>query len=342
MNSRGGVCERQIEIDVQDHGYKPENALPLYEQMKTQDLGFAHLLGSPVLATLKGKLASDGIIAIPGAWASVNLDVPEVLTIGQTYDVEMLNALDYLSQSGAIQEGDTIGHVAMESDLGQNALLGSKNYAEQHGLTIIEAPVSATDTDMTATVTKFKSEGVKAILVSAAPPATGSVALQNVAQGLEVPIVGSSPTFALPLLQDEATAQAMQQHFRIVTSFAPFGAPGELSQQIAAGYAEMTTDPPSRDMVGGYINGMVWEQILATACEAGDLTRAGVQAARDQLSAIDTQGLSGTLDLTQQGAPTTREAYILAVDPAAPDGLKIEKELFESAEAKTYQAPYQK
>ncbi|WP_153505446.1 hypothetical protein [Cumulibacter manganitolerans] len=56
---------------------------------------------------------------------------------------------------------------------------------------------------------------------------------------------------------------------------------------------------------------------------------------------MDTQGLTGSLDFSNDGAPSAREAYMLRPNAATPGGLDIEKKLFESPEAKGYKAPHQ-
>lgn len=341
VNADGGICGRQIELDVKDHGYKPDVAIPIYDEMVQNDLGFVHLLGSSVLAALKPRLANDGVLAVPGSWASSNLDSPSVMLLGQTYDVEAINGLSYLYEQGAIADGDTIGHVYIDSELGQNALLGVQHFADQHDMSISQVAVGATDTDMAATIVKLKEAGATAIVASTSPGALGALAVQNVTAGLNVPIIGNSTTFTLPLMEDPTTASVLTDHFLMVSSFAPIGSDSPAAQKLLAGYQELTDDPPSRDAVGGYVDGMAWSEILTTACEAGDLTRAGVLEAREQVTELDTEGLSGVLDLAAGGAPTTREAMIVKPDAAAPDGLTIVRELEASDAALDYQAPFE-
>lgn len=341
VNADGGICGRTIELDVKDHGYKPDVAMPIYQQMVQNDLGFVHLLGSTVLAALKSKLASDGVLVVPGSWASTNLDSDAVMVLGQTYDVEAINGLSYLYDEGKIADGDTIGHVYLDSELGQNALLGSQYFAAQYGMEVVSTAVGATDTDVAAIMVKFASAGVSAIVVSTSPGALGALAIENVSSGLAVPLVGSSPTFTLPLLQDPTTASALQEHYVMVSSFAPLGAQIPAAETLLAGYTALTDDPPSRDAVGGYVDGLAWQAVLESACEAGDLTRAGVLSAREEIDSLDTGGLTGDLDLSAGGSPTTREALILKPDPSAPDGLTIVRDFAASDAASSYQTPHQ-
>ncbi|WP_106849916.1 ABC transporter substrate-binding protein [Blastococcus sp. Marseille-P5729] len=343
VNEQGGICDRKITLDINDAGYKPDNAVALYQTMKGKDLAIIQLIGSPILAALKQQITTDKMLTIPSAWASANLDSEAILMIGQTYDVEMINGLAWLQQEGKIAKGDKIGHIYVDSEYGQNAILGSQYYAEEHDLEIVKTAVQATDTDMTATVTKLKDEGVKAILLSVAPAATGSIAIQNASQGLNVPLVGNNPTFSVTLLKDEAVTQALA-NFHLVNSMAAYDSQDiPLSTEMAAKYKEQFPDlPPEKSIPTGYVYGMAMEQILKQACEDGDMTRQGLLDAKSKVDSVDTQGLTGKLDFSKPGAPTTREAYILEVDAAEPVGLKNVGGLFSSEEAKAYKAPHEK
>ncbi len=341
VNAAGGICERKIEIDTQDNGYKPDNALPLYDQQKTEVLGLLQLLGSPILAALKQKLASDNMLAATTSWASSNLDIESPLMIGETYDVEMINGLAWLKDEGKIADGDKIGHIYVDSEYGQNAALGVKFYAEKYNLDVTSEPIAATDSDMTATVAKLKDAGVKAILLTTSPAATGSIAVQNVAQGLNVPLMGNGPTFAPSLLADQSLVEPLKQ-FWFVSSFAPMSADIPKAKELLATYQKKYTDKPQPSVFQGYTAGIVWGEILNQACEDGDMTRQGVMDARKKLTNVDTQGLTGTLDFSDPGAPTTREGFVLTVDPSTADGLTIVKDLSASKDAEEYKAPYQK
>lgn len=343
VNDRGGICDRQITLDIQDHGYKADNAVSLYATMKTKDVAIIQMIGSPIVAALKAQITNDHMISIPASWASDNLDSEAVLMVGQTYDIEMINGMAFLQQQGMIADGDKVGHIYIDSEYGLNALKGSKAYAKEHDIEILEAGVSSTDVDMTATVTKFKAEGVKAILVTTAYAATGSVVLQNVSQGLNVPVLGSSPTFSTTLLADPSVVSALENFYAVYSNDAfDTGSNNELIDQLEKEYAASYTDPPDDSITGGYVSGMVLEAILEQACEDGDMTRAGVVAARKKLDSVDTKGITGTLDLSDPGAPTTREGMIMKVDPNTAVGLTMVQDFSASEEAKAYKTPFEK
>ena len=342
VNAAGGICGRQVKLDIQDMGYKADNALPMYETMKTKDLGLLQLLGSPILAALKQKITTDKVVSVPGSWASSNLDSASVMMVGQTYDVEMINLMAWAQSKGMIAEGDKVGHVYIDSEYGQNGLLGSQAYAKNHKMEVIPVPIGGTDTDMTATVTKLKADGVKAILMTVAPAASASIAVQAQGQGLDVPLLGNNPTFAPAQLQNDAVVQAMDK-FYVSTSVNSFSSDDEMVKKVlddykAAGY----TESPYDAVLLGYAYGFAWQDVLEQACKDGDMTRDGILAAKKKVKNVDTKSLTGPLDFSKEGEPSSRAAFITQPDKAGISGTKSVEKLYESEDAKKYKAPFQK
>ena len=69
VNGKGGICNRQLKLEVVDHGYKADTAKTLYPQLEPKVLGIVQLLGSPVLAALKQNLVDDNVLAAPASWS---------------------------------------------------------------------------------------------------------------------------------------------------------------------------------------------------------------------------------------------------------------------------------
>ncbi|WP_153505990.1 ABC transporter substrate-binding protein [Cumulibacter manganitolerans] len=343
VNATGGVCNRKIKLDVQDNAYKAENAIPLYEIQKPKIAGYLQLIGSPVLAALKAKITADNVLTIPAAQASANMDSPAVMLIGATYDIEMINGLAWLAEQGQLKDGDKIGHIYVDSEYGQNGLLGSKSFAKQHGIQVVEAAIGATDTDMTATITKFKEAGVKTIALTTTPAGTASAAVQNKAQGLNVPIMGNDPTFTPNMMTDQTVVAALDV-MHISAATVGYGHDVPLAQKIKSEYTGKFQDQPNYAVNAGYMEGLVWQEVLKQACADGDLTRAGIVKARTKVTTVDGQGIAGDMDLSDPGNPTTRKTFIEQPDASKINegGLKVVEELYESQEAKKYKAPHQK
>ncbi|PRZ43928.1 substrate-binding family protein [Antricoccus suffuscus] len=119
------------------------------------------MLGAPMVAALKSSIISNDMLSIPGSWASSDFAAPAILTVGSTHSIEILNGLAYLQKQGLIQDGDKNGHVYINSEYGDDGLLGSKAYAKDHDMTSVEANTPADEADMSAAVASLKSAGVK-------------------------------------------------------------------------------------------------------------------------------------------------------------------------------------
>jgi ABC-type branched-subunit amino acid transport system substrate-binding protein len=339
INAAGGICGRQLKLDVVDHGYKAENAKTLYPQIAPKVLGMVQLLGSPVVAALKSNLVADQLTTTPASWSSELLDNPYIMIGGTTYDVEMIDGMSWLQSQGIIKDGDTVGHVYIDSEYGRNGLAGSKFYASKHNITVKEAKITATDTDLTNVVTAFKGDKVKAILVTTTPTATASVVAVDKALGLNVTVLGNNPTFDPALLS--SPAKDALGLLRVVASAVPFSANLPKAQDVARKYKAKFTDQPNSGVTYGYAVAEIWGQVLTQACADKDLTRAGVQAALKKTTQAGTDSLIAPLDFSKAGAPPTRQVYVAEPDQTADGGLQYVKPLFESPEAQAYKAPHE-
>jgi ABC-type branched-subunit amino acid transport system substrate-binding protein len=317
LNAKGGVCGKyQVKPEVKDHGYQVQQAVQLYSSMKGDVLAISQTIGSPINVALADQFQQDKMVNIPEAWARSLTENPENAVVGATYDVEMVNGLDYLLKQGKIKEGDKLGHIYFEGDYGANGLAGSKYFASKHGMTIDEAQIKSTDADMTAQVTKFKADGVKAILLTTAPAATASAVGVAAQVGLNVPVLGNNPVYAPGLLASPA-GPALRANMIVASPVPAFDQQQQLLKDYTAKFPGTT---PSLGAVHGYADALVMSQILEKACSNGDLTPEGVTKAKASLTNVDTKNLVVPLDYSKKGSPSN-QSYIL--QPAdGPGGAK--------------------
>ncbi|MDN5931687.1 MAG: ABC transporter substrate-binding protein [Pseudonocardia sp.] len=342
INAAGGICGRQIALNVADSGYKADIATTQYRTQQPEILGYLQLLGSPINSALEGNLVSDEVTSLALSWSSFILDNEYQIIPGTTYDLEMINGLAYLQQQGLIADGDTLGHIFIGGEYGENGLLGAKYYADQHNMTIVEAKVAATDTDMTNIVTGFQGQGVKAILLTTTPAQTASTLNAASALGLDVPVLGNNPTFD-PATNLAGPPAATVGNLYVSASGVPYSS--DVEKAVAVRQAFEAKYPDASKNAGvpyGYAGGIIWQQILEQACEAGDLTRAGVHKAFLDAENISTEGLvASELDFTKPGTPASRSVYIAQADPAVDGGLRQVSDVFSAPEATSYVAPHQ-
>jgi ABC-type branched-subunit amino acid transport system substrate-binding protein len=342
VNSRGGICGRQVALDVQDSGYKADVATTVYRQQQPQILGYLQLLGSPINAALRGNLESDQVTSLALSWSSIILDNPYQIIPGTTYDLEIINGLRYLQDQGLIADGDTLGHIYIGGEYGENGLRGSQYYAQQHGMTIQPAQIASTDTDMAGIVTGFQGAGVKAILLTTTPAQTNSVLNAASTLGLDVAILGNNPTFD-PATNLAGTPPPSISKLYVSASSVPYSADVPKAKEVRDKFVAKFPDAAKNYGVPyGYAGGLVWEQILTGACQAGDLTRAGVHEAFLSSESITTDNLvASELDFSKPGSPPSRAVYLAVADPSQEGGLRQVVEPFTAPEAESYKAPHE-
>ncbi|HWH95754.1 MAG TPA: ABC transporter substrate-binding protein, partial [Baekduia sp.] len=336
QNGNGGVCGRTVKLIVKDHGYDPQKAVVQYRDMAPKIAGLQQLLGSPITAALLPTLETDKMVSLLSAWPPSLLSKDFVIQVGASYDIEQINALDYLKDKGMIKPGDKIGHVYFEGEYGEGGLAGTKYWASKNGSTVVEQKIQATDEDMTGQVAALKRAGVKAIAVTTGPKQLASIAGIAASQGLNVPIVGNNPTFD-PAVMASPAAKALQANAYIVGSISPWTVDAPAVAKVGDTFTSAYGKKDAKASVQfGYAQAQVMYEILNQACKNKDLSRQGLVKAAHELSGIDTGGLvAGKLDYTKVGEPSTRSVYI-ARPAKVIGGLKPLPKTFESDTAGSY------
>jgi ABC-type branched-subunit amino acid transport system substrate-binding protein len=330
---------RKVEITVKDHGYDPQKAVGLYRATAPDVLALQTLLGSPVIAALKPSIGQDNLLVGFAGWSAAVLGHPHIQLTGTTYDIEAISALDWLMRNQGIKSGDKIGHVYFEGDYGENALRGSEYMADQEGLTIVKQKITPAVTDLSAQVAAFQRAGVKAVLSSAGPAQTASLAGVAKSVGLDVPIASNGPGFTPQLLGTPAGA-ALKANVYVVSAIAPPSLDTPAARKVAdafkAAYPDATPTQVGSEF--GYVQAKAMHAVLQKACDNKDLTRQGTLDALRQVSGFDTGGLvAGPLDYSDAVKVPSRMVYVSKVDGTASGGLKTVGDAFEADAAKGYQ-----
>jgi ABC-type branched-subunit amino acid transport system substrate-binding protein len=339
QNANGGVCGRKVNLVIKDHGYNPQRAVTQYRDIEPDIAALHQLLGSPVSVALLPSIDKDKMYTGLTAWTPALVGDPHIQITGATYDLEMINGVDYLVEKGLLSKGDTIGHIYFEGDYGEGALLGSKDVAEKQGLKLVEQKIKATDTDMSGPVSALKRAGVKAILMTTAPQQTAAAAGVATAQGLDVPIMSSGPGFAPQLLATPAAA-ALKKHLYVSASLSPYSldkpGPTEVRDAWEKAYPGAPASGVSVDFA--WANAQLMTEVLSKACDNKDLSRQGIVDALHQISGEDLDGIvAGPLDYTKTGQPPSRTVYIARVNTKKPGGLEtLTPDGYESDNAKGY------
>ncbi|GGL19525.1 ABC transporter substrate-binding protein [Planomonospora parontospora] len=338
VNQAGGICGRKLESIVRDHGYDVQKAVAAYTEIGPKSVALAHVVGSPMVNAVKQRIETDQMLTIPQAWATHLLGSEPIQVTGTTYDIDMINGVEYLVKEKGIKSGDSIGHLYFEGDYGETALNGSKFAADKLGLKLVEQKIKATDQDMTAQVAAFKKAGVKAILVSVGPRQTASLVGVALAGGMKVPFLGSNSAYSPQLLPTPA-GPALLAAFEYVTAGAPMSSELPAIKKLGEDYkAKYPGDAIDSGVSAGYTAAGIVVDALKKACEGKDLTRAGVVAAHRGQNAWGEQ-YGGTMDFTVFDKPASLRSYVVKPDKEALGGSVTVKEPFTADIVKDYQVP---
>ncbi|MGV9878836.1 ABC transporter substrate-binding protein [Streptomyces sp. NPDC003006] len=330
-NEDGGICGHKLKLTVRDHGYDPQKAVAAYTELEPKVLGFAQFIGSPFVAAVKKRVDSDKALVLPQAWSANLLGSPYVRVIGSTYDLETINAIDFLMKEKGLKKGDKLGHVYFEGDYGESALKGSRHMARKAGLTVVEQKIKPTDNDMTAQVSALKKAGVKAIVISAGPRQAASLVGVAAAGRFDVPVIGNNSAFAPQLLATQS-GPALEKNYYVASPTLPVGADTAAAKKLVADYKKAhPKDSLDNGVVAGWTAASVFGEALKKACADKDLTRDGVDKALLTLDDFDS-GFGVPQNFTDPKAPSSKQSVILQPDKEATGGMKVVREP-EAAEA---------
>ncbi|MEU4443446.1 ABC transporter substrate-binding protein [Actinosynnema sp. NPDC050801] len=329
LNERGGICGRKVELKQADHGYDVDRALQAYFELEPQVLGFMDVTGAPMTEAIEPDLMQTRAIAAPASWSASLLGNPHMMIVGTTYDLDVINGLDHLKRSGAIRDGDTIGHVHVDSDYGRNALEGSTFAAEKWGMRLVAKAVPET-ADVAAQVGELRAAGAKAVFLSTSPQQTATAVATAERLGWDVPFLVNAAGYD-PLILESPAAAAVVKRVQVVSPIAPFATDLPGPRAVAEAFTRKYPDlEPTGSVDHGYVIGVAFAAILGKACAERDLTRDGVLRAFQDTNMVDTNSLTGQLRFSLVGRPSATQSYIAKPDPATPGGLAVVANLFES------------
>jgi len=323
VNDNGGIGGRQVELVILDNAYDVPKHLENYEVMSGDGpdsvVMFSQSTGSPHTTATAQLLVEDDLIAIPLSWYSGWADPAlgqNVFEAYTSYCIESQNGLSYLAE---LSGGTKVAIVSFPGEYGQDGATGAKIAAEALGLEVVYDGEGAVvpGADQTPVITEIVNSGADMVWASTNPSTFAEILGGAYAQGFRGKWSGNAPTynFALlgtdlaPILDEVYTYSAYTQLWN--TGDVPGMA------DVVNGMREKRPDAPVSDnYIVGWTEGLIAQQILEQAAANGDLTRAGVVAAANEVTA-ELGGLAP--DQTWAGEPNdyiVRESYMYDVDLA--------------------------
>ncbi|WCT05752.1 ABC transporter substrate-binding protein [Rhodococcus qingshengii] len=322
VNAAGGVCGRNVELNVQDHGYDPQKAVSQYRAMANDIVGLQQVLGTPIVQALLPTVTQANMYTGGVGWASVALGNKVAQVPGEPYPVDIANAVDYMVSDLGVSKGSTIGAVYLKGDISADVKLGLEAAATSNDLTLVEREVAPPDTDFSAIVASMKQAKVDGVMLSVSPGQFGAVVNQLRANGLDVPVIGQHFAWNPAILKGLAS-DVIEDNVFVVSPVAPYAADLPGVKEAARSYEDAQ---PNGEKDWGAIYGYGMADLMHQALEGtcDNLTREGLVAAMRDQTSIDTGGIFvGELSFKDPFQPATLSSYISRVDADLPGGLQL-------------------
>lgn len=326
LNEQGGICGRQIELEIVDTGYDVQKTVTAYAQVRNDVLGFPAIIGGPMNVALFDRFESDNTLAIPVSWSSALLESPHMMLSGPAAEYWVINSIDWLIAEGLLSEGGTVGVLHLEGESGDAILAGAEAAAEEAGVELVAQQVAASATDMSGVVTAFQNGGVEAMILNSTPSMTASIAGAASAAGLSVPMVTVNGGAFNPGLLDTPVAEYLQEHLYMALPWQMDDSNETVAELISTFQEEYPDDSFNENTMWGFGAAAAYADVLRNACEDGNLTREGLMNAFQETDDVDSLGLLVPLDYTNVGQTPSRSIFIHKVDPS---GLASERLLTE-------------
>lgn len=321
VNANGGIAGRQIEVVVEDTGYDVARTGELYASMREEVAIISQSTGSPHTASIASQLVDDNLVAIPLSWYSGWADP----TLGQnvfesytSYCMESMNGIEWLHNNRDVQ---TVALISFPGEYGGDGDAGARMAIEQLGLEIVYdgagqvTPPSAENPnpDQSGVISQIVASDADLVWAGINPAALGAIMGGAIGQGFDGLWSGNSPTYSFKLLGTEL-APLLDQYYIASTYIVTWGTdvPGmaEVVEQMTAAQPDLAV---SDVYILGWTEAMITQTILEQAAANGDMTRAGIVAAANEVS-VDFGGLAPAQ--TWSGDPNdfiVRESYIYDV-----------------------------
>lgn len=322
VNNSGGVCGgRTVEIIARDHHYNVQKAVTAYSDIHNQILAIQGLTGTPMSKALAPRMAAENVVAIPMSWSPVLLGKKSILIPGSTYDVNMVNAVDYLVNKGVLEKGDTIGYIYFPGGYGGAGLKGAQFAAKQHGISVMPFQVTPSVSDLSAQIHEMAAAEVDAIFMSASPPLLANAAAVSHTVGLDVPIIVPAPNF-VPELMESSAAEQIDARVMVASGFNAWAADIPAMKKLRALYKKSDQkSSPQQFLILGYIAAKIMHSALQTVCAQGELTRKNLLQAFANIKSFNLNGLAVNVSYQQRSMPPSFKTYIVEAEQGVPGGL---------------------
>ena len=341
INRRGGIAGHYpIELVRAETNYDPNETVAQLNATKGSVVGFISILGTPNVEAVEPLLRQEQLTASPASQEARWALSPNLIPIGNSYQVQAINGIAYFLDSVANPKATVCG-VSVATSYGDAGTEGIRFARDRLGFTagpIVQ--IGAAETQLASAVGQLKGAGCQAVFLTVGPAQTLATVLTGKALGFAPRWIIMGASFSDRLVQP-ATGVAFEQGAWVVgdgTQWDDVSAEGirRITSELIDSDNRFWTENPDVGLTYGWMQARAFEAILEKAVANNDLTRAGVLNAARQTGPVDTLGLGSPIDYSQPVRLAKAQTTIFAIDGSYRNAIRVLTKDFSSPAAQAY------
>lgn len=341
INRRGGIAGHYpIELVRAETNYDPNETIAQLNATKGSVVGFISILGTPNVEAVEPLLRQEQLTASPASQEARWALSPNLIPIGNSYQVQAINGIAYFLDSVANPKATVCG-VSVATSYGDAGTEGIRFARDRLGFTagpIVQ--IGAAETQLASAVGQLKGAGCQAVFLTVGPAQTLATVLTGKALGFAPRWIIMGASFSDRLVQP-ATGVAFEQGAWVVgdgTQWDDVSAEGirRITSELIDSDNRFWTENPDVGLTYGWMQARAFEAILEKAVANNDLTRAGVLNAARQTGPVDTLGLGSPIDYSQPVRLAKAQTTIFAIDGSYRNAIRVLTKDYSSPAAQAY------
>ena len=340
INAKGGIAGKyKVEVVERDSANEPQKAVAAYNELKGQVAMFAQTFGTASNKAILTTLKTDDILASPASLDADWVRERNLLPIGGPYQIQAINALTwYVTEGGG--KGKKICSLAQDDAYGKAGVEGVDFAATRNGFPVASKQTFTVNkgAEATAKVRALKDEGCEAVFLGALPGDTAALLGIAAASSYAPQWIAQSPSY-IGALAASPLKDYLARTFLLASEGTEWGDETvEGMKSMLADIAQLKPDQqPDYYFAFGYNQARAVVEVLEKAVERGDLSRAGILTASEELGTVSFEGLTGDYRYGKAAdREFPRETTLFKIDPAKPIGLAVVKKSFATDPAKEF------
>jgi ABC-type branched-subunit amino acid transport system substrate-binding protein len=325
-NAQGGVAGKyKVELSTEDSQYQVEAALQGYDALKGDVVAFQQILGTQIVKSVNTRLKAENGYGGPASLEGLWVKQASLMPVGTPYQVDAASGLDWYLKNGG--QGKKVCAMAQDDAYGASGLDGLTQAAKTLKVKVAKTVRFATGSDVSAQVGELADAKCDAVFLLVTAADTNSIITKMIGRNFSPQVLGLGPSWLAGLATDANNGPFYQEHYIWLGYGAPWG------DESIPGMAKMLADQrqyapdqqPDTYFQFGYGQAWAMDQILEQAAKNGDLSKAGIKKASNQVGTLKFEGLAGDYKYGKSANDRNppRDATLAKAAAGQPNGLQI-------------------